>query len=426
MKDNALLRLTRNDYAFTIFTKVVAVLIGLVTTSLFSRYLHPALMGEYAYINTLLTTVAVVANFGLYQPYPFYKRQEEPEVLSKFLNIFSLQFVVYTAVGIVLSIIFHSFALMAVCLIAPVQVLANQLSFMIMVEDVRHKNIVFLTARFVNAAVIALAFITLSPSLLVALALIVIGDLITIVMVFRRFGRVGNPFRADLSFLYKILGFGFVAMITTLMLTLNYRVDIMMLEWMHISSEQIGFYQAGIGLAEYGWIISDAFREVLFSRTAKKNAVADVTFSLRVNLYITLLIVAGIIVFGKPAIYILRGARYLPSYRVTVILLTGVVSMSYFKLIGTLLLAEGKKTPYLIMLTGSVLVNVIANWLSIPVMGIDGAALASVLSYTVSGAAFLIYFVKTYQVRFASLFLFQKGEIRGLVNRIRPKKENGR
>jgi len=420
MKDNVLLRLTRNDYSFTVFNKVVSLLVGLVATFFSSRYLGPALMGDLAYISdTLLTTVAVVASFGLYQTYPYYKKRREPDALNKFLDIFSLQFAAYTVIGLALAALFQSFALAAVCLIAPVQVLANQLSYMIMVEDVKHKNVVFLTARITNTVIIALAFFTLARSLLVALALVVVGDVITVVMVSRRLGRFGNPLRAELKFLRRIFGFGFVAMLNTLLLTLNYKLDIAMLRWMGITSAEIGYYSAGIGLAGYGWIISDAFREVLFSRTVRKDAVDSVVFSLKINFYITLAIIAGIAAFGRPAILLLRGAAFLPSYRVTVILLTGVLSMSYFKLIGTLFLADGRKTAYLLILSASVLVNLAANWAAIPVWGIEGTAMSSVLSYTVSGAVFLLYFLKAYKVQITSLFAFKKGEIPALIARVR-------
>jgi len=419
MKDNALLRLTRNDYAFTVATKIIAMVIGVVASVFGTRYLGPALKGENGYITALITTVSVIANFGLYQPYPYHKRRQEPDALGKFLNIFALQYVVYTAVGIVLAASLGSFALGAVCLIAPIQVLANQLSFLVMVEHVKYKNLVFLTARTTNTVLIILAFCLLTPSLLVTLGLIVVGDLITVVMALRKFGRTGNPFRADFGFLRKIWGFGLGAMITTLLLTLNYRMDVMMLKWMGVPGAQRGFYELGISLAEYGWVVSDAFREVLFSRTARRDAIEDVSFSLKANFYITLLMIAGIALFGRPVIRLIYTAAFLPSYRVTVILLTGVLSMSYFKLIGTLLLAQGRKNMYLAMLSVSVLVNIAANWFSIPLWGIEGAAMSSVLSYTVAGLVFLGYFVRTYNVPVASLFLFKRGEIRALAGRLR-------
>ena len=417
--------IVNNDYVFTIFTKGVAMLIGLIATGLSSRYLGPALKGQLAPISNWITLVAVIANLGLYQPYPFYRRQGEPDVLAKFLNIFSLQFVVYTAVGIVAAVVFRSYTVTAVCLIAPIQVLANQLSFLIMVEDVKYKNVVFFTARVVNTVIMALALLTLRPSLLVALALIVVGDLITVGMALRRLKQPGNPLRASLPFLRKITGFGVISMITTLLLTLNYRIDVLMLDWFRVPDTEIGFYQTGISLAEYCWLIPEAFREVLFSRTARSDAIDDVSLSLKLNLYLTLAMILGVVVLGKPLIRLVHGAPFLPAYNVTVILLAGIVSMSYFKLIGTLLMAQGKQRVYLVLLAASVLVNILANWLTIPTMGKEGAALASVLSYTVAGGAFLAYFVRTYHVPLAPLFVVRRAELRALWGRLRRKPSQG-
>lgn len=154
-------RLTDNDYVFTIFTKVMAVFIGLIASSYSNRFLGPELKGQLGQINSLLSIVAVTANFGLYQPYPYYKRQGQPDTLDRFLRIFTLQFIVYSVLGVLGATLFDSFQLTAVCLLAPVQVLANQLSFMIMVEDVKFKNVIFFTARITNTLVTILAFYTM-------------------------------------------------------------------------------------------------------------------------------------------------------------------------------------------------------------------------------------------------------------------------
>ena len=60
-------------------------------------------------------------------------------------------------------------------------------------------------------------------------------------------------------------------------------------------------------------------------------------------------------------------------------LIAGIIPMSYFKIIGTLLLAQGKKGVYLGMLSASVLVNILCNMLTIPLWGKMGAAVASVV-----------------------------------------------
>ncbi|MBQ7785249.1 MAG: polysaccharide biosynthesis C-terminal domain-containing protein [Clostridia bacterium] len=410
-------KITDNDYVFTIFTKIMAVVIGLIASSYSNRFLGPELKGELGQISSMISIVAVTANFGLYQPYPYYKRQNEPDVLNKFLRIFLLQFIVYSVIGIIGAVTLESFALTAVCLIAPIQVLANQLSFMIMVEDVKFKNAIFFTARITNTLITILAFYTMSRTIMVSLALVVIGDLITVIMALYRMKRMPNPLQADLRFAARIVPFGIVSMITTLMVTLNYRVDTLMMGYMFgIADAEIGYYTLGVSLSEYGWLIPDAFREVLFSRTAKDDAIGEVTMSMKVNLYLTILMIVGILVMGRPVIWLLAGAEYLPAYPVTVLLIAGIIPMSYFKIIGTLLLAQGKKFVYLGMLTASVVINIICNMFTIPLWGKMGAAVASVVSYTAAGGCFLAYYLKMYRIPVRDVFLFRAEEIARLKN----------
>ena len=412
-------RVTDNDYLFTIFTKILAVLIGLVASFYSNRFLGPQLKGELGRISSLLSIVAVTANFGLYQPYPYYKRQGEPDVLNKFLRIFLLQFIAYTVIGVIGAVCLNSFELTAVCLLAPIQVLANQLSFMMMVEDVKFKNAIFFTARITNTVITILAFYTMDRTILVALALIVVGDVITVVMALLRMKRMPNPMKADLRFAAKIVPFGFISMVTTLMLTLNYRVDTLMMGYLyHIPDTEIGFYSLGVSLSEYGWLIPDAFREVLFSRTAKDDAIEEVTMSMKVNFYLTLLMILGILLLGRPVIRILAGAEYLPAYPVTVMLIAGIIPMSYFKIIGTLLLAQGKKGVYLGMLSASVLVNILCNMLTIPLWGKMGAAVASVVSYAVAGFVFLGYYLRTYSIPLSAVFVFSPAEKAKLMGKL--------
>jgi len=410
-------RITGNDYVYTIFTKIMAVLIGLVASSYSNRFLGPELKGELGRISSMISIVAVTANFGLYQPYPYYKRQKEPDVLDKFLRIFLLQFIAYTVIGVFAAAVLDSFALTAVCLIAPIQVLANQLSFMIMVEDVKFKNKIFFTARITNTLITILAFYTMNRTIMVSLALVVVGDLITVIMALYRMKRMPNPLKADLRFAAKIVPFGIVSMITTLMVTLNYRVDTLMMGYMFgVPDVEIGYYTLGVSLSEYGWLIPDAFREVLFSRTAKDDAIGEVTMSMKVNLYLTLIMIAGILLLGKPVIWLLAGAEYLPAYPVTVLLIAGIIPMSYFKIIGTLLLAQGKKYVYLGMLTASVVVNILCNMFTIPLWGKMGAAVASVVSYTVAGGCFLAYYLRSYDIPVRDVFLFKPEEAARLKN----------
>ena len=101
-----------------------------------------------------------------------------------------------------------------------------------------------------------------------------------------------------------------------------------------------------------------------------------------------------------------------------VMLIAGIIPMSYFKIIGTLLLAQGKKGVYLGMLSASVLVNILCNMLTIPLWGKMGAAVASVVSYAVAGFVFLGYYLRTYSIPLSAVFVFSPAEKAKLMSKL--------
>ena len=48
-------RITDNDYVFTIFTKIMAVLIGLIASSFSNRFLGPELKGQLGQISSMIS-----------------------------------------------------------------------------------------------------------------------------------------------------------------------------------------------------------------------------------------------------------------------------------------------------------------------------------------------------------------------------------
>ena len=101
-------------------------------------------------------------------------------------------------------------------------------------------------------------------------------------------------------------------------------------------------------------------------------------------------------VFGKFIITLLYGKEYLNSYLVTTILFFGCISLTFFKILQPVFIADGNQVNACIYLSISVIINIIANYLLIPHMDFIGASIASVISYSICGGLFLIkYRLKT-------------------------------
>ncbi len=109
-------------------------------------------------------------------------------------------------------------------------------------------------------------------------------------------------------------------MYTTLLISINYKVDVILLKFLNINLIEIGLYTVGVSLAEYGWLIPDIFKDVMINKTAKKDDIDNMTFSLRISSTMMILVFAFIIVGGKHMLMILFGSAFIGAYSVTVII----------------------------------------------------------------------------------------------------------
>ena len=206
--------------------------------------------------------------------------------------------------------------------------------------------------------------------------------------------------------------YGIVPMLTVILMEINYKVDIIMLDRFYVSTTDIGIYSLGVMLAQKIWIITDALKDILLSKLAKGRTVDEVSKVTRISLFITILIIIGVICFGKPFIVLLYGKEYSGSYLVTLIIMAGVVGMVFYKMVYSYNVVNGHKNINLILLGIAALLNIIVNIVAIPHLGSLGAALASLVSYSICGIAFLMYFCIKTQTPIRNMLLINKNDIK--------------
>lgn len=199
-------------------------------------------------------------------------------------------------------------------------------------------------------------------------------------------------------------------MLSLLMTTLNYRLDVLMLNG-HVSDAAIGVYSVGVLLAERIWMIPDAMKGVMVSNITKGKDARETAYVIRICNTACLIIVLGIILLGRPFLDFTFGEEYSGAYQVTLILLAGVFSMIYYKLIASYNIAMGKQMVSFVLLSIGVLCNIIANLIMIPIIGIYGAGLASVISYAVCATLFITYFCRETQISFLLMLFINKKDL---------------
>ena len=80
----------------------------------------------------------------------------------------------------------------------------------------------------------------------------------------------------------------------------------------------------------------------------------------------------------------------------------------FYKMVYSRNISNGKRVINLIFLGASAMVNFIGNLFLIPIYGIWGAAIMSVVSYSLCGISFLIYFQHVSKIPYSKILLIQK------------------
>ena len=407
--------LSRNDYVFSIINKGVSAITGFIVAALINRYLGPSLKGDYAYLMNVVNIAAIIGNLGIYQSYPKSYKDRILEVKNKYVSLVLSQFVVYTVLAAILGIISGSWLYTIAFLIVPSQVTANQLSMIVMVEQIRFRQYVQILTLIFKTIITLVVTLTCPASLVIILIIIQFINILQSLLYLWKLRARCSIKLLTRDFISYTIKFGIYAAVADLLLIFNYKADVLMLKY-YVDYYQIGLYSVGAGIAECIWLIPDAFKEVLFSRTSRGNPISEINLTIKINMFVSIVLIIIMFIFGKEVLLIYSGREYLGALSVTRIILLGVPAMSLFKVTNPLYLANGKQKLYCYILLVSVIANIIMNLIAIPLFGINGAALASVVAFSVCGIAFYRFYVKEYGIKWYEPLILKPKDLKMVID----------
>lgn len=230
----------------------------------------------------------------------------------------------------------------------------------------------------------------------------------------------------ELAIIKKMLGLGLVYAFSLLIIDLNYKIDIILLDHYSVPFET-GIYSKGSAIIQYLWQIPMLLSTIVFARSAvSKN---DELFSLKVAHLLRLSLLAiglGSIIlyiFSKLIIVGMFGEEFTRSTNVLNILLPGVLLLTFFKVMNMDLAGKGKPWVAVKAMAPALIVNIILNVLWIPDYGADGASLASTVSYSIAALLFLHFYSKETSIPIKQILYYQKADFTPIVQLIRKLKK---
>jgi len=393
-------------------SKVFCVFSGFIFTVFQSRFLGPEIKGQVATINSILNITSIVFALGIYQAYPYYKKNSDQDVMPVFLKIGLLMLAVQLTISVTVVITFHlSIKYAAVFLLTPLLVYDGLISYITLVEEPIKRNVTDMLVMVGELLLVIVFWLTAKPSLLLGVIVITVKDITkSVIFSFWWKNRIFVSSDSIWKWIPKLVKFGFFPMLSLLMSTLNYRVDVIMLDGA-VSDAQIGIYSVGVMIVERLWMVPDALKGVMVSKLTKGKDAEEVAYVIRICNTLCLLLAMGIILLGKPFIDVIFGKEYSGAYPVILILLFGVFPMIYYRTISSYNIVMGKQFASFVMLSVAVGCNVVANYLLIPGYGIYGAGVASVISYFFCSVLFLGYFIRTSGISIRNMLLVRKNDV---------------
>lgn len=421
MKNGRLSKFVINDYIFSIFVKIMMLVVGVVHSAFLARFLGAELKGVAATITSSVSLLQVIITCGVHQAYPYFKKQGEiKDFLCVFLNNIYFIYSVLFAATLSLVLIFRNIIptkTVFILLLTPIFAYETIVSYIYLIENSKKKNLWSLISTVTETVIIMLFWLVFEPNYPCMIVAISASVMMRAISATVGLGVTVNVKRISFRFIALMLRFGIMPMMALILTVMNSKIDILMMDMNgSITSAAIGLYSVGIGVADKILAIPDAVREILLSKLVSGKNEQEVARVTRISVLLCTVMAVMFALLGKPIIYLLYGHEYAGAYNVLIISSFGTVFMVFLKMISQYNIVNKRQFANLLMLAVSVVTNIVLNLVLIPHFEIEGAALASFAGHFVCAICFITYFCQKTDIRLRDLILPRRDDLSAFLN----------
>jgi O-antigen/teichoic acid export membrane protein len=424
----------------TIIRQLIVAILGLGTSVLLARILGPDGKGIFSMVILLPTLIVTFSNLGISPASVYYLARKD----------FSLVYVVrgniflglgISGAAIIVSIIMVSFCsgilfpgipqglLFLGIILIPLSILQSYLiSIFQGVQNFRIYNILCYIPQGVTLVIASIGLLAFKPEVWVAILANILGvstGLIISIINLKQY--LFSKIKGTALYMKKSIGYGWKAHLSNILAFLNHRVDMFLIN-SFLNPTSVGLYSISVSVAERLWMLSQSVSVVLLPRVSELKDDEDSRRKItplisRWTLLVTVLIAVILAVISPWIIKIIFGEEFRESAFALQILLPGIVTGSISRVIANDISARGK--PEINMYTSlfTVAINIFFNIILIPEMGINGAALATSVSYSLGAIAKLIIYSKLTGVLWYKAIIPAKTDFNLLIDLVKSKIE---
>lgn len=406
-----------------IFDKVFRLLLTTITGVIIARYLEPTGFGELNYaisFVSLFITFSTLGMDGIIVKYLVKNKNKENEILGTAfkLKLFG-SLLGYSFISLYALFIESSSILQLLLLITGISLLPHSFDvikfyFESQIQAKHYIKIQTITTTIISA--VKLLFIYFNAPLYIfaiifsfEYVLIASGLLIT----YTKSEKLISSWNFDAKRAKMLLKESLPLILSGIMVSLYMKIDQVMITNI-LSPTETGYYAAAVKLSESWFFIPVAISGALFPsmiQTSKHSTLKFTKRFIQLNslfFYLSLFLAIILTLFSKQLVLFLYGEAYLQSATILSIHIWSAIFVFFGVAAGKWLLIKNLQIYSTITTSISAIINIIANIVLLPKMGVVGAAYATLFAYGMAGTFNFLFFKKTRELFFIqvkSLFL---------------------
>jgi O-antigen/teichoic acid export membrane protein len=197
--------------------------------------------------------------------------------------------------------------------------------------------------------------------------------------------------RPNVAVIRKLAGFGVQGEVGNLLQLMNYRLD-QYLVLQLVSLGGVGVYAVGASMTEAIFVMANAVALVLLPRLSADEGEASwmAPLAARNTMVVAAASAVTLAVTAPLLVPLAFGDEFEDSVRPLWLLLPGTVALAGSKVLTSYIFSQGRPLVNTGITAASLVVTVVADLILIPLLDVEGAALASSLAYTAHFAAALL------------------------------------
>lgn len=226
-----------------------------------------------------------------------------------------------------------------------------------------------------------------------------------------------SKWKFDIKYAKSILSQSWYLILSSMMVTLYMQIDRVMLGAMMPTTEEVGIYSAATQVASMWYFVPMAiitsFKPVIMSKkkTDEQSYIRSVQLLYTIVAWLGIAFGVFILIFSKSIINILYG----PEYQKAANILTISIWAGTFAMLGSARsvwsVTEGLQRYNVLYTTVGAIINIVLNYLLIPIIGGYGAAVATLISQ-ITVAIIVPLFIK--KTRISAIMILRTIKLKGV------------